>query len=201
MDELNILSLNVKGLRDGNKRRELFRWMKRYYNADKSFVFLQETHSASMNEKNWIKEWGQEITFSHGKTDARGVCILFPSRNSAFVIEKTWADNDGRIAMVRIKCENESYTLINIYAPTKNHPQSQLDLLAALKHILSENEDSSFIIGGDLNTYLNPILDRDCTKAESLTKYAKEILNIMETNELIDIWRVLNPVTKRYTWQ
>ena len=60
MDELNILSLNVKGLRDGNKRRELFRWLKRYYNADKNFVFFQETHSALINEKTWIKNGEQK---------------------------------------------------------------------------------------------------------------------------------------------
>ena len=64
-----------------------------------------------------------------------------------------------------------------------------------------ENEDSSLIIGGDFNTYLNPLLDRDNTNNEALSKYGKELLSIMDQHDLIDIWRTLNPTTKRYTWR
>ena len=159
MKNLNILSLNVRGLRDGSKRRELFRWIKRYYNGDKHFVLLQETHSTLFDENIWQKEWGADIIFSHGTNDSKGVAILLPSCNSYKVeTEKSWRDDNGRIALTRFKCEGESYTIINIYAPTKKFQKRQLDVLNT---IIMENEDSSLILGGDFNTYLNPMLDRD----------------------------------------
>ena len=78
MADFNIFSLNTRGLRDVKKRREIFRWLKRYYKADQGFVMLQETHSIEKDEEIWKKEWGAEIVFSHGSNDSKGVAILFP---------------------------------------------------------------------------------------------------------------------------
>ena len=201
MTDLNVLSLNVKGMRNGSKRRELFRWLKRYYNAESKFVFIQESHSLPTDVNIWQHEWGSNIVFSHGTNDARGVAILVPSHISSSNIEKSWADDDGRIVMIKIKCEGESYALINVYAPTKNHQKLQLNFLNTLKQLIRDNEDSMLILGGDFNTYLNPVLDKDSENNEAVTKYGKEILSLLEEQQLIDIWRILNPTSKRFTWR
>ena len=201
MSNLNVLSLNVKGLRDGSKRREIFRWLKRFYNGSKKLVFLQESHSLPTDQNIWQHDWGSDIIFSHGTNDARGVAILLPSQPSSFNIENSWSDTEGRIVMVRVKCEGESYTLINIYAPTKNHQKLQLNFLNVLKKIIIDNDDSSIILGGDFNTYLNPLLDRDGLKPESISKYGKELTSLLEEYDLIDIWRILNPTSQRFTWR
>ena len=56
MVDVNVLSLNARGLRDGKKRREIFRWLKRYYNAHESFTFVQECHSVNNDENVWKSE-------------------------------------------------------------------------------------------------------------------------------------------------
>ena len=201
MSEINVLSLNVRGVREGSKRREVYRWLKRYYNGNKHFVFMQETHSQTGDENIWQQEWGSKIIFSHGTNEARGVCILLPFEYQVLDIEKTWVDAAGRIAMIRIKFENESYTLINVYAPTKNNLQDQLEFLNILKTLVLENDDSSLILGGDFNTYLNPFLDKANTIHNAVSKYGKNLLQLMEDYELIDIWQVLNPTVKRFTWR
>ena len=60
MQEYNILSLNVRGLRNKEKRREMFHWLKQYNGGDNSFIFLQETHSDKMDELIWQREWGSK---------------------------------------------------------------------------------------------------------------------------------------------
>jgi hypothetical protein len=74
----NLISLNVHGLRDGKKCREIFRWLKKIHNGKNALTLLQETHSSAKDEGIWEKEWGSKIIFSHGSTNSCGVAILFP---------------------------------------------------------------------------------------------------------------------------
>jgi len=39
-------------------------------------IFLQETHITQKVERQWEREWGGKIFFSHGAFNARGVIIL-----------------------------------------------------------------------------------------------------------------------------
>ena len=64
---------------------EIFRWIKRYHNADHCFVLLQETHSTKNDEHLWQKEWGSTIKFSHGTSNSKGFAILFPSNKNMTV--------------------------------------------------------------------------------------------------------------------
>ena len=48
--ELNILSFNVRGLRDFNKRKEIYQYVKC---KNCQIVMLQETHSTPEDEIDW----------------------------------------------------------------------------------------------------------------------------------------------------
>ena len=63
----SISSLNCNGIRELNKRRQLFSWL-----TDKHFdiIYLQETHSTKTDEINWKQEWGGEICFAHGTSNS-----------------------------------------------------------------------------------------------------------------------------------
>ena len=74
-ERLQLLSLNVRGIGDNTKRREVFRWLKRYHKGGDSIIMLQETHSTPNSELVWEREWGSKIYFSHGANNARGVAI------------------------------------------------------------------------------------------------------------------------------
>ena len=70
---LKPLFLNVRGLRDVNKRRAIFS----YLESQKATIFcLQETYSSPEDEKLWSAEWGASIIYSHGTTHSKEVCIL-----------------------------------------------------------------------------------------------------------------------------
>lgn len=89
---LGILSLNVRGIRDFQKRREIFRW---FQNKNYSIFMLQEAHCTNEIEKQWYAEWGYNIYFAHGQSDARGVCILFKN-DFDYQIHNIIKDASGR---------------------------------------------------------------------------------------------------------
>ena len=72
-DSLKLVSLNVGGLSNFRKCRVIFTWCRKQ-KAD--LIFLQETHSTKAGEYKWKKDWGSEIIFSHGSSNARGVAVL-----------------------------------------------------------------------------------------------------------------------------
>jgi len=76
----NILSLNVRGLRDSKKRREIFRWLKRFQNGMDSVIFLQETHIVEKEKLIWENEWESDVYLSGYKQNSQGVAILLPKK-------------------------------------------------------------------------------------------------------------------------
>ena len=72
-DTIKLLSFNVRGLSNFKKRTAIFSWCRK---QKANLIFLQETHSSKEREAQWKKEWGAEILFSHGSTNARGVAVL-----------------------------------------------------------------------------------------------------------------------------
>ena len=51
----------------------------------------------------------------------------------------------------------------------------------------------SLIIAGDLNTYLNPLLDKKGGISEAQSRYSTSLNELCEEYTLCDIWRVRNP--------
>ena len=119
--KLKLLSLNVRGLKDNKKRREIFRWLKRFHSGKDSVIFLQETHSEYSTEGIWDKEWGSSIYFSHGTSNSRGVAILLPMKYN-FTVEHIWSDAEGRVIIIKIIIGSEILKLVNVYFPTKDKP-------------------------------------------------------------------------------
>ena len=160
MAELFSLNcFNTRWLGESVKRRAIFRWLKNNHNGTNSFTFLQETHSSPDCEYIWKQEWGAHIEFCHGTSNSKGVALLFPS-NSTYKIDNVKHDANGRILFVELHYENTHVVLINIYAPTKDHPTDQLLFLNFLTNVLNEYVDANIIIGGDFNICLNPEIDK-----------------------------------------
>ena len=115
----NVISLNVRGLRNSLKRRSIFCFLK---DQKCDVYFLQETHSEPNDENIWRSEWGGAIFFSHGSLHNRGVCILLnPSFNCTF--ENIHKDQLGRIILIDLNFNRNNFSLCNIYAPNDQRQQ------------------------------------------------------------------------------
>ena len=185
---LTIASLNVRGLRDNTKRREVFNWLrKKNYSA----YMLQEVHCTENTNHVWSAEWGYQAIFSTYKSNKAGVCILF-NNNFDFQIEKTYTDPQGRFIICDIKTNEKCFTLGNIYAPNEDNPTFFLDFFDHLADFKCDD----IIIGGDYNL----VLDLEKDKMGGLTKThqnsVKVVQEFSEKLDLVDVWRILHPDTR-----
>ena len=71
-DDFNfeVITLNVRGLREFKKRRKIFDWIKKHISKE-SIMLLKETHSDEKIENIWTSQWHGDLRFSHGTNLAR----------------------------------------------------------------------------------------------------------------------------------
>ena len=182
--KLNILSLNVRGLRDQIKRRSIFSFLK---DQKAEIFFLQEIYSEPSDETIWKNEWGGKIFFSHGTNHSRGVCILIRSTFQC-QISDCYSNESGRIVLIAIILASQKLSLLNIYAP--NNQTNQLDFMQELNNcIIDKTELTTLIVGGDWNCTLSRKDKLDGT-AWAPTNYRNLVLTTMDMFDLIDIQRV-----------
>jgi len=115
MSTVKFLTLNVRGLRNQEKRRSIFSYLKK---QKANIYLLQETFSNPKDERIWSADWGGQIFYSHGSDHSKGVCVLI-KRNSPIQVEIVELDMNGRFIILRLKTLGEtSFNVGNIYAPT-----------------------------------------------------------------------------------
>ena len=182
-------SLNVRGIRDPVKRKAIFN----FYKKRGQIICLQETHSVPSDEEIWASEFHGDAIFSHGTSNARGVCILLP-KGLKELCTNTYRDNIGRVIKTEIQLYNHNITLCNIYAPNKDSPSFFQDLQKTLE-IATEH----LIILGDFNLVMDVNRDR-IGSINSKTKSREILLSMCDELYLSEIWRTKNPDLRHYSW-
>ena len=130
--DLSVASLNVRGINDRVKRQAIFKWLlKKKFDV----VFLQECYCCDKDESFWLNDWGGKGLFSHGTKHSKGTVILFREGFDIQVKEHK-EDPDGRYIIAKVKIEEESFVLINLYAP--NSMAEKEPFFTKLKHSPSE---------------------------------------------------------------
>jgi len=187
----------VRGINNFRKRRTIYTWCRKQ-KAD--FIFLQETHSKKDSERQWKNEWGGDMIMSHGSPNSCGVAILFKKGVDCTVLSKI-EDPAGRYLILKVEFKDKSYVLINLYAPNKD--TDIVNFLNNLRLILqNENldDEENIIIGGDFNCPLNPALDKKGGILLPRKSVVASIDCLCDEIDLVDIWRLKNPVSKSFTW-
>ena len=147
----DVISLNIRGIGDSNKRCKIFNYMKK--NASSSgVIFLQETHSCASKESIWTNQRGcgkNAIIFSHGASNARGLKIAF-REPLEYKILTSKCDNNGRHIIFNIQIQGSPFIIINYYAPDKEN--DQLLVLNEINQTIDElnvEQNTQIIWGGD----------------------------------------------------
>lgn len=81
--------------------------------------------------------------------------------------------------------ENIEYSLINVYFPTQDKLQEQLDFLKVLQYTLDLTKNAKVIIRGKFNIVCKPELDKWNSKGERPSKAVIKLEEIKETYNLI----------------
>ena len=158
--------------------------------------FLQEIHCTKEKEPLWSSEWGSSAFFSSLSSASAGVCILF-NNNFEFQVMRQFSDPEGRFIIIDIKIENKIITLVNIYAPNDDNPAF---FKKVLSHLLSFDCEE-IVLGGDFNLVRDVQKDKKGGNPVTHKNSLKEVQNIANSLDLIDIWRVFNSDAKRFTWR
>ena len=196
----HLLSLNVRGLRNKEKRNQIFRWFK-HQKAD--ILFLQETYW-SLDMENIVRnEWRGPCFFSHGSTHSCGVAILFQPNLVIEQVEVKYT-KDGRLLIMCLKIQNVSIALVNVYAPTQRKYRD--NFFNSLYQVIEkqclgvDSRNFEIILGGDWNCVLN--VKKDVYGTEN-SYYGKQryLAKIIKKYSLYDIWRKIHPKTKQFTWR
>jgi len=109
-NSLNIVSLNVRGLRDLTKRKALFLFCK---HTEADLIFLQETHSGESDCKFWKSQCGNSVFFDHGTNHSAGVMILLHKFRGDIIESIT--SSEGRWLILIVNVDNACFLLCNIY--------------------------------------------------------------------------------------
>ena len=86
--------------------------------------------------------------------------------------------------------------MVNIYGPNKDNPIFYKKIF----NIISNEGITNWIIVGDWNLVLNQNLDTWNYKSVNNPNSTRVVKQLMEKNELIDIWRDSNINDRNYTW-
>ena len=193
MADINLYSYNAKGLETFEKRCEVFHWLQE---LKYDVICIQESHSPKKKFKNWIREWGAKICFSHGSSNARGVMTCF-SKNLEFKIHDQKKDKFGRILVLDVTIKGLRMSLANIYAPNDDIPEFFIEVFEKIM----EFNNHVIVIGGDFNLVMNVSKDKKGGRPRTHENSKNLIQNYMKENDLVDIWRHQHPDIFRYTWK
>ncbi len=94
------------------------------------------------------------------------------------------------------------YIIINYYVSTQQYKKDHIDFINFIKPYIYNFENENIIMGGDFNFYMDPDLDKqkNMFSKDTIPLYRQEIIALLESFNLADVWRIQNPNTKRYTW-
>ena len=183
INHIHFLSLNVQGLRDRLKRSRL----KEYIDTQNAhIVYLQETHFTNDITVKWLLQEFSEWSFFHsfGTSNSRGCSILIHSSVKFDVID-IHSDTVGRYILLNITIDNNTYTLLNIYA--YNDACSRNNFFQKTSKLLTENAQGLIICGGDMNDILNSS-DRYNSNHTKCFKPGKCLQQLTKSHKLVDVW-------------
>ena len=143
-----------------------------------------------------MKEWNIEYILAGESTNSRGVAILL-NKTFEYNIVTTNRDSDGRYIILELDIINLAKNfIINLYGPNTDDPTWFADLFDRVRNISNDNE----IWVGDWNVSLSTLDNYNYVKQRNPSA-KKKINEFLNTNNMIDIWRLQNPDRKRFTWR
>ena len=191
MEDIKILSLNCRGLGSSKKRRDVLHYLK---NMNYDIYFLQDTHLTDRKEPLLSSVWRGKSYHSFGTFNSRGTSILInPQLQHDIIYEEKCKKGDFILSVIKI--HGNTYTLLNIYGPNEDRPSFFLHLKEQLSKLSCEN----LIIAGDFNFVMDFKLDSNYRRQNN-PGARDAFAQIVEEENLSDIWRQMNPSKRAFTW-
>ena len=198
MAVIKIASINVRGIRNRNKRFCIINWLK---NNNFDIACLQETYiTDEIVEKVEFDflSLGKIFSSCSDSPHSRGVSLVVSSKIKGLEIIEVNKDSVGRKIMITVKVldQNKILTIVSAYAP--NDITARLAFLEDCSKWISRlaPDDKNIIIAGDFNTCYRQI-DRASGK---LDKSGNAFCTFMKSLALQDVFAVQNTQAKSFSY-
>ena len=189
---IRIISWNIKGCGNPIKRRKVLAYLKA---RDAQIAFVQESHIAEDTEAQKLKTgWVGQVFHSSYSSKQNGVMILV-HKNLSFVMLNQHRDREGRFICVEALVNGIRTVLCNIYAPNKEDP----DFFHDVNRRLGELE-GQIVLAGDFNQVWDGVVDKSKFRGRPSPRDREAIHMLAEDLGLVDIWRLVNPREREYTF-
>ena len=191
-DKISIFSQNCQGLANPQKRRAVFRHvsLKKY-----NIICLQDVHIQRLQESYIKAEWGYYIYFSCFNNSSRGVMVLL-NNNFKHKVERVNSDVNGNYIILDINIEGQKFTLVNLYGPNDDKPKFYKEI----RQKCNAFQNDKTIICGDWNLVINRDLDTNNYLHINNPRARQEVLNMIDEEDFVDIYRVWNGNKREFTW-
>ena len=193
INTIKVLSANCRGLQGAKKRFEVLTYFKE---TKANILCLQDTHWTNKDISSVKQIWEGECIIHGTKTNARGVAILL-SKNFEYEIVSVANDEIGNYTCITLKTPTMTLSILTLYGPNTDDPS----FFRKVNNEIKINDSDYFIICGDYNLILDPILDCQNYRHVNNPNSRKEILSMIEDLNLIDVFRHFYPKVHRYTWR
>lgn len=195
-DKFKVISANTNGLT--TKVMAIIDDIKFY-----DVALLQEVNIITPDTQKIIRNYyNGELYYNKPEIGTRATAI-FVSKN---VLQNSQSIThtiikSGQAHKIDIHFTDSSITFLNIYG-SPDHYSSPL-LFNDIRFNMNIDPTKLVILGGDLNTIIDPILDQENYSRKGLEKVIKgkdELHQITNDLDVIDIFRERNPHTRAYTF-
>ena len=108
----------------------------------------------------------------------------------------------GLLLVLDTRIDSSDFLLINIY--NANTEKEQVSVLNELSSILSNFENTlnhNVIFAGDFNIFFDASLDAKGATPALKSRSINKLIELNETFDLCDIWRIRNPKKGKYTFR
>lgn len=192
MSDIKIISLNVKGVGHVVKRQKIISLLKK---ENAQIALLQETHLTDSEHIKLRRGWVGQVFYSSYNSHSRGVAILI-HKKLQFTLEEIIKDDEGRFVIISGFLFGERILIGSIYGPNAFEPSFFSRLLAAASSHLTPFT----LFRGDFNCVQDASVDQSPSKPAFTSKKAARLKELGADLGLFDVWRIINPTAKDFTF-
>ena len=191
---VSVCCLNVRGVRQTEKRRDVFHYIRRLGCA---MYCIVDTHFTPDMEVMVRSEWGGDVFLSCGTFNSRGVAVLL-NPSAAVIVHHAELDDHGNYVILDVEFDGLfRCNYVVLYGPNDDRPDFFEELFAKV----CIDKGQPVILVGDWNLVIDPQMDTKFYGNVGNPRARNVVINALENESLIDVWREQHPNTSRFTWK
>jgi len=192
--EFKMCTLNVKGIRNAQKRRTILNWA----NMNNIQILCVQETFFTVDIIDQVKyDWkGLQYHSVSDSSHSRGVSI-FIKNGMNITILKCEHDKFGRQLKLEFVLDGKRFFLFNIYAPNDStHRATFLETLNTSIKNVQEIGCNNILVCGDFNS----IYIKSDRLSNNLDRTSNMFKKLLLENQMNDIWKKLNSNIQEYTY-